>query len=145
MLRETVATALIDGNNGLGLLAMTMGCDLAIQKARVAGIGWFGLRGGNHPGPAALYVRSQAAAGMIGICAAVGSANHVVTWGGTDVLLGTNPPAIAAPSFWPDPFVLDMANTVAAVGKIKTLIQRGRMMPEEWMIGCGGQRHRGLW
>ncbi len=138
ILRETPATALIDGDNGLGHLAMAMACDLAITKARHAGIGWVGVRGSNHAGPAALYVRPQAASGMIGICAAVGSANHVAPFGGTDLLLGTNPIAIATPG-GADPFVLDMATTVAAVGKIKTLAQRGQMMPEGWMIGRDGQ------
>lgn len=139
VLRETAATALVDGDNGLGHLAMQMATELAMQKARETGIGWVGVRGNNHAGPAALYVRPQAAAGMVGICAAVGSANHVAPWGGTDLLLGTNPIAIAAPSGGEDPFVLDMATTVAAVGKIKTLIQRGQMMPEGWMVGRDGQ------
>jgi LDH2 family malate/lactate/ureidoglycolate dehydrogenase len=138
VLRETAATALVDGDNGLGHLAMSMACDLAMDKARSAGIGWVGVRGGNHAGPAALYVRPQAAAGMIGICAAVGSANHVAPYGGTDLLLGTNPIAIATPG-GADPFVLDMATTVAAVGKIKTLAQRGEMMPEGWMVGRDGK------
>ena len=75
---------------------------------------------------------------MIGICAAVGSANHVAPYGGTDHLLGTNPIAIATPG-GADPFVLDMATTVAAVGKIKTLAQRGEMMPEGWMVGRDGK------
>ncbi|MEO1093214.1 MAG: Ldh family oxidoreductase, partial [Pseudomonadota bacterium] len=75
---------------------------------------------------------------MIGIAAAVGSANHVPPFGGTDLLLGTNPIAIAAPVGGEDPFVLDMATTVAAMGKIKTLAQRGEAMPEGWMVGRDG-------
>lgn len=137
--RDAAATAVIDGDNGLGHLAMQMACDLAMGKARQSGIGWVGVRGGNHAGPAALYVRPQAQAGMIGLCAAVGSANHVAPFGGTDLLLGTNPIAVAVPSGGPDPFVLDMATTVAAVGKIKTLMQRGEQMPEGWMVGPDGQ------
>jgi LDH2 family malate/lactate/ureidoglycolate dehydrogenase len=136
---ESQATALVDGDNGLGHLAMDFARDLAMRKARVAGIGWVGVRGGNHAGPAALYVRPQATDGMIGLCAAVGSANHVPPYGGTDLLLGTNPIAIAAPSDGPDPFVLDMATTVAAMGKIKTLAQRGEKMPEGWMVGRDGR------
>lgn len=139
VLTETPAIALIDGDNGLGHLAMQQACDLAMDKARAVGIGWVGVRGGNHAGPAALYVRPQAATGMIGLCAAVGSANHVAPFGGTDLLLGTNPIAIAAPSGGPDPFVLDMATTVAAMGKIKTLVQRGEQMPEGWMVGADGK------
>lgn len=136
---ETVATAVIDGDNGLGHLAMSAAVDLAIEKARAAGIGWVGVRRGNHAGPLALYVRPQAEAGMLGMAAAVGSANHVPPYGGTDLLLGTNPIAFAAPSAGPDPFVFDMATTVAAMGKIKTLRQRGEEMPEGWMVGRDGK------
>ncbi len=135
---ETVATALIDGDNGLGHLAMSAARDLAIAKARTAGIGWVGVRRGNHAGPLALYVRPQAEAGLIGMAAAVGSANHVPPFGGSDLLLGTNPIAISAPSADADPFVMDMATTVAAMGKIKTLIQQGQPMPEGWMVGRDG-------
>lgn len=135
---ETVATALIDGDDGLGHLAMSAARVLAMEKAREAGIGWVGVRRGNHAGPLALYVRPQAEAGMIGMASAVGSANHVPPYGGSDLLLGTNPFAVSAPSSDADPFVLDMATTVAAMGKIKALIQRGEMMPEGWMVGRDG-------
>lgn len=137
--QETVATALIDGDNGLGHLAMERARDLAIEKAGVAGIGWVGVRRGNHAGPLALYVRPQAEAGMLGMAAAVGSANHVPPYGGTDLLLGTNPIAFSAPADGPDPFVFDMATTVAAMGKIKTLLQQGEPMPEGWMVGRDGK------
>jgi LDH2 family malate/lactate/ureidoglycolate dehydrogenase len=139
VVRETAATALLDGDNGLGHLTMQAACQIAMTKASESGIGWVGVRGGNHAGPAALYVRPQAARNMIGLCAAVGSANHVPPFGGSDLLLGTNPIAISAPSGGPDPFVLDMATTVAAVGKIKVLAQRGEPMPEGWMVGRDGQ------
>ncbi len=136
---EAAATAIVDGDNGLGHLAMDKAYKLAIEKARESGIGWVGIRRGNHAGPLALYVRPIAESGMIGMAAAVGSANHVPPFGGTDLLLGTNPIAISAPSGGSDPFVLDMATTVAAMGKIKTLAQRGESMPEGWMVGRDGK------
>ncbi|MDV7143452.1 Ldh family oxidoreductase [Tropicimonas sp. TH_r6] len=136
---ETVATAVIDGDDGLGHLAMVAARDLAIEKARAAGIGWVGVRRGNHAGPLALYVRPQAEAGMLGMAASVGSANHVPPYGGSDLLLGTNPIAFSAPAKGPDPFVFDMATTVAAMGKIKTLLQQGQPMPEGWMVGRDGE------
>jgi LDH2 family malate/lactate/ureidoglycolate dehydrogenase len=139
VVHQTTATALIDGDNGLGHLAMAAARDLAIEKARAAGIGWVGVRGGNHAGPLALYVRPQAEAGLLGMAGAVGSANHVPPWGGADVLLGTNPIAFSAPSAGPDPFVFDMATTVAAMGRIKTLAQQGKPMPEGWMVGRDGK------
>ena len=136
---ETPATAVVDGDNGLGHLAMATARDMAIEKARAVGIGWVGVRRGNHAGPLALYVRPQAEAGMLGMAAAVGSANHVPPYGGTDLLLGTNPIAFSAPVDGPDPFVFDMATTVAAMGKIKTMLQQGQPMPEGWMVGRDGK------
>ena len=136
---ETAATAVIDGDDGLGHLALAAANNLAIKKAQEAGIGWVGVRRGNHAGPLALYVRPQADAGLLGMAAAVGSANHVPPYGGSDLLLGTNPIAFSAPSGGPDPFVFDMATTVAAMGKIKTLLQQGEPMPEGWMVGRDGK------
>ena len=49
---ETAATALVDGDNGLGHLAMRHACELAMQKASQAGIGWVGVRNNNPAGPA---------------------------------------------------------------------------------------------
>jgi LDH2 family malate/lactate/ureidoglycolate dehydrogenase len=138
VVRETSATALIDGGNGLGHLAMKAATALAIAKAKEHGIGWVGVRHGNHAGPAALYVMPQTKEGLIGLCAAVGSANHVAPYGGSDLLLGTNPLAIAVPAGLQSPFILDMATTTAAMGKIKTLAQRGEQMPEGWMVGRDG-------
>jgi len=133
------STAVVDGDNGLGHLAMRFATELAIEKANAHGIGWVGVRNGNHAGPASIYVNMPVAQDMISIYGAVGSANHVPPFGGMDILLGTNPIAIAVPAGESPPFVLDMATTVAAVGKIKTLAQRGEAMPEGWMVGPDGK------
>jgi len=136
---ERDAVALVDGDNGFGHLAMTYATELAIKKAASAGIGWVGVRNGNHAGPAALYVTQAVEHDMIGLCGAVGSANHVPPFGGSDLLLGTNPIAIAAPAGRSPAFVLDMATTVAASGKIRTLAQRGEPMPVGWMVDREGK------
>ena len=136
---QTDSTAIVDGDNGLGHLSMIAACDLAIEKAKAHGIGWVGVRNGNHAGPASLYVGKIVQQDMAGIFAAVGSANHVPPFGGMDLLLGTNPIAIAIPAGKRPPFLLDMATTVAAAGKIKTLAQRGEKMPAGWMVGRDGK------
>lgn len=135
---EKPATAVIDGDNGLGHLAMQSAAQMAIEKATTQGIGWVGLRNNNHVGPASLYVNMIVEQDMIGIVGAVGSANHVAPFGGLDLLLGTNPLAIAIPAGNASSFVLDMATTNAAAGKIKVLAQRGEQMPEGWMIDREG-------
>lgn len=139
IVKETDATAVVDGDNGLGHLAMTFATDVAVKKAAASGIGWVGVRNGNHAGPASLYVYTVVEHDMIGLYGAVGSANHVPPFGGAELLLGTNPIAVAVPAGKSAPFVLDMATTVAAAGKIRTLAQRGEPMPEGWMVGRDGK------
>ncbi|MEN9995529.1 MAG: putative oxidoreductase YjmC [Pseudomonadota bacterium] len=139
VVQERTAMALIDGDNGMGHLVMKRATELAIQKARTAGIAWVGSRLSNHAGPASLYARMALQHDMIGLYFAVGNANHLPPWGGLDMLLSTNPIAAAIPTLKEAPVVLDMATTVAAYGKVKAKAQRGEMMPEGWMIDRQGQ------
>lgn len=136
---ERKAQALLDGDNGLGHLVMARAAEIAIAKAKDAGIAWVGARMSNHAGPAALYAMMPMAHDMIGLYAAMGSANHVPPWGGTEMLLSTNPLAIAVPAGKRPPIVLDMATTTAAYGKVKMALQRGEQMPEGWMIDRNGK------
>src|SRR3984957_3479062 len=136
---ERPGTALIDGDNALGHLVMKRATELAVQKARQCGVGWVGTRHSNHAGPAQLYPRMAAAQEMIGIYFCVGNANLVPPWGGTEVLLSTNPIAVAVPALQYPSVVLDMATTNAAFGKIKLKAQRNESMPEGWMIDRQGK------
>ena len=136
---ERTATALLDGGNGPGHLVMSRAAQLAINKAKHCGVAWVGARYSNHAGPAFLYARMPLAENMIGLYVAVGSANHMPPWGGTDMLLSTNPIAVAVPSNQRPAIVLDMATTVAAYGKVKTAADRGQTMPEGWMIDKMGK------
>jgi LDH2 family malate/lactate/ureidoglycolate dehydrogenase len=137
--RERAATALVNGDNGMGHLVMKYAAQLAIDKARAAGCAWVGVRWSNHAGPASLYAKMPMRAGMIGQYLAVGNANHLPPWGGVEMLLSTNPIAIAIPALEEPPIVLDMATTVAAFGKVKTRAQRGEAMPEGWMVDRDGR------
>ncbi len=132
------STALIDGDNGLGHLVMRHATKLAMRKASKTGIAWVGARNSNHAGPASLYAMMPLKKDMIGLYIAVGSANHLPPWGGTEMLLSTNPIAVAIPAANRPPVVLDMATTVAAYGKVKTAAQRGETMPEGWMVDRNG-------
>jgi L-2-hydroxycarboxylate dehydrogenase (NAD+) len=139
IVQEEPATALVDGDNGMGHLVMRFAAVTAIEKAKRAGIGWVGARMSNHAGPAALYAMMPLAHDMIGLYLAVGSNNHLPPWGSTENLLGTNPIAIAIPAHEEPPIVLDMAPTVAAFGKVRLKMQRGEEMPVGWMIGRDGK------
>ena len=93
----------------------------------------------NHAGVAGVYAMMPLAHDMIGLYAAVGNANHMAPWGGTELLLSTNPIAVAIPSAkGTKPVLLDMATTVAAYGKVKLAAQRGETIPEGWMIDQDG-------
>lgn len=139
VLHEAEAMALVDGDDGMGHLVMRFAAQVAMDKAKRAGMAWVGVRQSNHAGPAALYAMMPLEQEMIGIYTAVGSANHLPPWGGIDLLLSTNPIAFAIPALEEPPIVLDMATTVAAYGKVKTKAQRGEQMPEGWMIDALGR------
>ena len=139
VVQERAGMALIDGDNGMGHLVMKRAAEMALEKARVTGIAWVSSQWSNHAGPASLYARMALPHDMIGLYFAVGNANHLPPWGGLDMLLSTNPIAVAVPSANAGPIVLDMATTVAAYGKVKAKAQRGEMMPEGWMIDRSGQ------
>ena len=136
---ERKAQALLDGDNAMGHLVMARAAEIAISKAKETGIAWVGVRMSNHAGPAALYAQMPLAHDMIGLYAAIGNANHLPPWGGTAMLLSTNPIAIAVPADKRPPIVLDMATTTAAYGKVKMALQRGEQMPVGWMIDHHGQ------
>ena len=139
VIRERAGMALIHGDNAMGHLVMKRAAELAIQKARDAGVAWVGAQWSNHAGPASLYAKMPLAHDMIGLYFAVGNANHLPPWGGLDMLLSTNPIAAAIPAKQEAPIVLDMATTVAAYGKVKAKAQRGELMPEGWMIDREGK------
>lgn len=139
ILSDRAGAALIDGDNALGHLVMKRAAELAIEKARQCGIGWVGTRHSNHAGPAQLYARMAADKDMIGLYFCVGNANLLPPWGGTEVLLSTNPISIAVPAWKHPSIVLDMATTNTAFGKIRLKAQRNEPMPEGWMIDRQGQ------
>ena len=137
--REAAGMALVDGDNGMGHLVMRFATERAIEKAKAAGVAWVGVKRSNHAGPASLYASMPLDHDLIGLYLAVGNANHLPPWGGLDMLLSTNPIAVAVPAGKEPPIVLDMATTVAAYGKVKTKAQRGEAMPEGWMMDRQGR------
>jgi LDH2 family malate/lactate/ureidoglycolate dehydrogenase len=139
IIRERSGMALLHGDNGMGHIVMKRAAELAIAKARDAGVAWVGAQWSNHAGPASLYARMALEHGMIGLYFAVGNANHLPPWGGLEMLLATNPIAVAIPAGDEPPIVLDMATTVAAYGKVKAKAAKGEPMPEGWMIDREGR------
>jgi len=133
--RTAPATALVDGDNGMGHLVMSRATHEAIAMAKENGVAWVGVRRSNHAGPAGLYAEMPAQHGMVGLYSAVANANHMGTWGGTDLLLGTNPLAIGVPS-GAGPLILDIATSIVAYGTVKKYAQRSLPMPEGWFVNA---------
>ncbi len=131
--RTAPATALVDGDNGMGHLVMSRAVETAVAAARETGVAWVGIRRSNHAGPAGMYAAMPVEHGMVGLYAAVANANHMAVWGGAEPLLGTNPLAIGVPS-GAGPVVLDMATTVVSYGTIKTHALNDKPLPEGWMV-----------
>jgi LDH2 family malate/lactate/ureidoglycolate dehydrogenase len=128
------ATALVDGDNGMGHLVMTYAANLAVDLARASGVGWVGVRRSNHSGAGSTYATIPLAHGMIGIYSAVSASNFMAPWGGAEPLLGTNPIAVAIPAGNEAPVVLDIATSVASNGMIRTYANLGKPLPEGWVI-----------
>jgi len=134
VLQRSAATALVDGDDGIGHLVMTYAMNLAIELARTSGVGWVGARNSNHAGAAGIYPEMAVAHGMVGIYAAVSTLNHMAPWGGAEALMGTNPIAIAIPAGKEAPVVLDIATSVSSFGNIRQHQVRGERLQEGWVV-----------
>ncbi len=133
------ATAMVDGDNGMGHLVMQRAADTAIALAKETGVAWVGARRSNHAGAAGVYAAMALPHDMVGIYAVVANANHMPVWGGAENILGTNPVAFAVPAGQEPPVVLDIATTVVSYGTVKATKLQGKPMPEGWMVGKDGR------
>jgi len=136
--RSTPVSCLIDGDNGLGQVVMTIATKAAIEKAKESGMSWVGTVRSNHAGAAGVYTNMAMKQDLIAIYMAVASANVMPPWGGRERLLGTNPISIGIPAGNEPGFLLDIATTVTSHGTIKVVAQRGESMPEGWVIDLEG-------
>jgi L-2-hydroxycarboxylate dehydrogenase (NAD+) len=130
------ATAIVDGDNGMGHLVMQRAADTAFALARETGVAWAGARRSNHAGAAGTYAAMALPHDMIGIYSAVANANHMPAWGAAESLLSTNPIAIAVPAGEQPPVVLDIATTVVSYGTVKAYKLQGKPMPVDWMVSA---------
>jgi L-2-hydroxycarboxylate dehydrogenase (NAD+) len=134
--KTAAATALIDGDNGMGHLVMAKAAEVAVELAREAGVAWVGTHHSNHAGAAGVYAAMMLPHDMVGIYGVVASANHMPVWGGIELLLGTNPIAVAIPAGEEAPVVLDIATSVVSYGTIKSHRLQNKPLPEGWMVNA---------
>ena len=132
IVHETPSTATIDGDAGLGLVVAPKVMDIAIQKAQIAGSGWISVKNSNHFGIAGFHAMRALPHDMIG-WAMTNASPLVSPTNGLDRLLGTNPIAIAIPANEEPDFILDMATTTAANGKLEVLQRKKQDAPIGWI------------
>lgn len=127
--RVSSAVASVDGDDGMGFLAAHRAMDEAISLASESGIGLVGVRRSTHYGMASIYVQQALKAGYIAL-AYTNSSPALPVWGGRTTFLGASPFAAAVPGGKEEvPYVLDMAMTVIARGKIRLAATHGEEIP----------------
>jgi len=135
---ETPSTAVVDGDGGLGLVVGPKAMRVAMQKAALVGTGWVSVKNSNHFGIAGYHAMLPLAQDMIGIAMTNASPLVAPTYS-LDRLLGTNPIAVAVPAGEQPDFVLDMATTTAANGKLEIAQRKNLPIPEGWAQDAAGQ------
>ena len=92
-----------------------------------------GVRNSRHYGMSAYYAMMALAHDMIGI-AMTNASRQVVPTFGRESRFGTNPMCFAVPADKELPFVLDMATTTAAAGKLELAARQGKSIPAGWAL-----------
>jgi LDH2 family malate/lactate/ureidoglycolate dehydrogenase len=134
---ESATTALLDGGNGLGFVAAHRAMELSIAKAQQHGVGMVTVRNGHHIGMVGYYPLMAVAQDMIGM-AVTNATRSMRPLHGAHPRLGTNPIAFGAPAGQERPFLLDMATTTVASGKLSLARRLGVPIPPGWAVDAHG-------
>jgi len=130
--------AIVDGRNGLGPVVANVALETAMQMVAETGIAYVGCHSSNHLGALVPYALKACEAGYL-MMAGTGASTTMPPFGGSEARIGNNPLCIAAPCPAAPHFVLDMAMSVAARGKIRAAHAEGRSIPEGWAVDADGQ------
>lgn len=137
IIKETDTTISFDGGNGLGQVNSVRAMTACIEKAKKSNVAVATVSNSNHYGIAAYYAMMALNEDMIGVSLTNSQPLAAPTYGKTAVL-GTNPISVAAPSYNKYPYVLDMATSVVAIGKIKVFEKKGQKIPMGWGMDDDG-------
>ncbi len=139
--QETATTTVVDGNWGFGFVVAEKAAKLTMEKAKKSNVAAATILRQSHVGRLGAYPLMAAREGFIAIMTADSgrSPKAVAPFGGREARLGTNPISIAIPSDLDGPFVLDMATSGVAVGKIKLAQAKGTKIPEGWIVNKEGK------
>ncbi len=137
IIKETASTALLDGDAGLGGVVSTRAMELAIAKAAESGVGIVTVTNSHHFGICCHYSMLALQHNMIGVAMTNAAPQTVPTYG-KHALLGTNPISVAVPAGDERPFILDMATSVVAAGKVEIAQRTEKPIPVGWLVDANG-------
>jgi LDH2 family malate/lactate/ureidoglycolate dehydrogenase len=138
IVRQTAATALINGHRGVGQVIGHRAMELAIGKARDVGVGFVTARGSSDYAMASAYALQAVDAGQIGISMSTGPI-LVAPWGGRDARFSTNPIALAVPAGDRDPIVIDMATSAYSMGAVVRAARDGLRLDVAGVVDADGR------
>ena len=139
IVRETMATALIDADAGLGHPVAVQAITLAVDKCLATGVGAISVVNSHHFGAAGIYAEMAARKGCVALVTSSARTVAVIPTGGRSPVLGTNPIAFAAPSRDSDPFLLDMSTSAVAANKVKVYAYHKTPLPAGWVVDGDGK------
>jgi LDH2 family malate/lactate/ureidoglycolate dehydrogenase len=140
IVHETATTALVDGGNNVGYVAVYRGAEIAIAKAKASGIASVGVYNSYFSGRNAYYLERIVEAGLIGMHTASG-APHIVPPGATRPALGTNPIAFGFPSA-DGPVIVDIGTASLMWGEVLLAAETGEELPDGVAVDAEGNPTR---
>ncbi|MEI4768705.1 ureidoglycolate dehydrogenase [Psychrobacillus sp. FJAT-51614] len=132
-------TGIVDGDDGFGHVIGDIAMNHAIQMAKANGVGMVTALNSSHCGALSYFVQKAAELNLIGI-AMTHTDKIVVPFGGKNSFLGTNPIAYGVPAKRHKPFILDMATSTVALGKILQYKAEGKSIPQGWGVDKDGNQ-----
>jgi LDH2 family malate/lactate/ureidoglycolate dehydrogenase len=139
IVRETPLSALVDAGGGLGHVPSHFAMNVIIAKAQQVGMAAAAVYNSAHFGATGYYTLMAAKAGLIGFGCTSASGLQVAPTFGKQAKFGTDPLSFAAPSADGVPFLLDMATTTVAAGRIRNKANEGLPAPDGWLLDAEGR------
>ena len=137
IIKDEEATALWDGNCGMGHVIAYKAMKTAIEKAKKYGLGAVAVRNSTHFGIAGYYSLMAIKEGMIGLTVTNARPSIPPTFG-VEPMLGTNPLTVGAPTDENFPFLIDCATSIIQRGKVELNSRINKPMPENTVVGEDG-------
>jgi len=138
IVKEKGATALVDGNNTFGQLAMKLAKELAVKKARQNGVAMIGVRNGFWLGALATHLLSLVEQGFFAqLWAQTSTCKDCAPYGGVDPRFSTNPVALAFPT-GKDPMIADISTAAMSMSKVNQLIRDGKKAEDKLFLDKDG-------